>query len=71
MAIVQSAKQTGDITVEATSPGLAPATVTIAAKEAKLRPQLAPWERAVPKGAAAGERYMAAQMAHLDSEQGH
>ncbi len=27
-------------------------------------------ERAVPKGAAAGERYPAAQMAHLDSERG-
>ena len=32
---------------------------------------LAAIERAVPKGAAAGERYMAAQMAHLDSERGH
>ncbi|HHT8946542.1 TPA: aldo/keto reductase, partial [Burkholderia cenocepacia] len=27
-------------------------------------------EAAVPAGAAAGERYPAAQMAHLDSEQG-
>lgn len=32
---------------------------------------LAAIERAVPKGAAAGERYAAAQMAHLDSERGH
>ena len=31
---------------------------------------LAAIEQAVPKGAAAGERYAAAQMAHLDSEQG-
>ena len=31
---------------------------------------LAAIERAVPKGAAAGERYAAQQMAHLDSEQG-
>ncbi len=31
---------------------------------------LATIERAVPKGAASGERYPAAQMAHLDSEQG-
>jgi aryl-alcohol dehydrogenase-like predicted oxidoreductase len=31
---------------------------------------LAAIERAVPKGAAAGERYAAAQMAHLDSEKG-
>jgi aryl-alcohol dehydrogenase-like predicted oxidoreductase len=30
--------------------------------------ELAAIERAVPKGAAAGERYAAAQMAHLDSE---
>jgi hypothetical protein len=29
---------------------------------------LAAIERAVPKDAAAGERYPAAQMAHLDSE---
>jgi aryl-alcohol dehydrogenase-like predicted oxidoreductase len=32
---------------------------------------LAAIERAVPKGAAAGERYAAAQMAHLDSERSH
>jgi aryl-alcohol dehydrogenase-like predicted oxidoreductase len=32
---------------------------------------LAAIERAVPKGAAAGERYAATQMAHLDSEAGH
>jgi beta-galactosidase len=51
MAVVQSAKKTGEITVEATSPGLAPATVTIAATEVKLRPQVATWEREVPKGA--------------------
>jgi beta-galactosidase len=50
MAIVQSTKAAGDITVEATSPGLAPATVTIAAKGAALRPQVATWERAVPTG---------------------
>jgi aryl-alcohol dehydrogenase-like predicted oxidoreductase len=32
---------------------------------------LAAIEQAVPKGAAAGERYAVAQMAHLDSERGH
>jgi len=32
---------------------------------------LAAIEQAVPKGAAAGTRYAAVQMAHLDSEQGH
>jgi beta-galactosidase len=50
MAIVQSSKQAGDITVEATSPGLAPATVTIAANNVQLRPQIAVWERQVPQG---------------------
>ena len=50
MAIVQATKTAGDISVEATSPGLAPATVTIAAKETKLRPQVAMWEREVPSG---------------------
>ena len=51
MAIVQSTKTAGNITVEATSPGLAPATVTIAAKSTTLRPQVAVWEREVPVGA--------------------
>jgi beta-galactosidase len=50
MAIVQATKAAGDITVEATSPGLAPATVTIAAKGVTLRPQLAAWVREVPTG---------------------
>jgi beta-galactosidase len=50
MAIVQATKTSGEITVEATSPGLAPATVTIAAKGVTLRPQVAVWERDVPVG---------------------
>jgi beta-galactosidase len=50
MAIVQSHKSAGSITVEATSPGLSPATVTIAAKSVTLRPQVAVWERDVPSG---------------------
>ena len=33
--------------------------------------QLAEIERAVPPGAAAGERYPEAQLAHMDSERGH
>jgi beta-galactosidase len=49
-ALVQSTKKGGEITVEASAPGLAPATVTIAAKAAALRPQVATWEREVPKG---------------------
>ncbi|WP_020187384.1 aldo/keto reductase [Methylopila sp. 73B] len=41
----------------------------LGAIEVALTPDdLAAIERAVPKGAAAGERYAAAQMAHLDSE---
>jgi beta-galactosidase len=47
---VQATKTAGNITVEATSPGLAPATVTITAKAATLRPQVAVWEREVPTG---------------------
>ena len=50
MALVQSTKSAGSVTVEATSPGLAPASVTIAAKEVKLRPQMAVWERELPAG---------------------
>jgi beta-galactosidase len=50
MGLVQSVKTAGSITVEATSPGLAPASVTIEAKPATLRPQVAVWEREVPVG---------------------
>jgi beta-galactosidase len=50
MAIVQATKTAASITVEATSPGLAPATVTISAKATTLRPQVALWEREVPAG---------------------
>jgi beta-galactosidase len=50
MAIVQSTKTPGNITVEATSPGLAPARVTVPAKGTTLRPQVAVWEREAPVG---------------------
>jgi len=50
MAIAQSTKAAGQITVEATSHGLAPASVTIASKAATLRPQAAVWERQAPVG---------------------
>jgi beta-galactosidase len=50
MALVQSTKSSGNITVEAASPGLTSASVTIAAKQAALRPQVAVWEREVPAG---------------------
>ncbi len=50
MAVVQSTKEAGEITVEASSPGLWPATVTVNSKTGKLRPQVAVWEREVPAG---------------------
>jgi beta-galactosidase len=50
MALVQSTKTTGSITVEATSPGLAPASVTVTAKGVTLRPQVALWSREIPTG---------------------
>jgi len=50
MALVQSGKSAGSITVEATSPGLGSASVTVEAKATTLRPQVAAWEREVPSG---------------------
>jgi beta-galactosidase len=50
MAIAQSTKQPGQISIEASSPGLQPASVTISSKAVKLRPQIAVWEREVPTG---------------------
>lgn len=50
MALVQSTKAAGNITVEATSPGLESSTVTISSKSVTLRPQVPVWEREVPSG---------------------
>jgi beta-galactosidase len=50
MALVQSTKAAGAITVEASSPGLTPSSVTISSRTVKLRPQAPVWERAVPAG---------------------
>jgi beta-galactosidase len=50
MAIVQSRKEAGSIRIEATSPGLTPASATITSKAVTLRPQVAVWERQVPTG---------------------
>jgi beta-galactosidase len=50
MAVVQSGKEAGSITVQAASPGFAPATVTISARKVPLRPQIAVWKREVPVG---------------------
>ena len=50
MAIVQSTKTPGLIKVEATSSGLASASVTVATRGTTFRPQVAVWERDVPQG---------------------
>jgi beta-galactosidase len=50
MGIAQASKTAGDIRIEVTSPGLAPASTSVAAKRVALRPQVAVWEREVPKG---------------------
>jgi beta-galactosidase len=50
IAAVQSRKTAGIITVEASSPGLTPGSVTIASRAVKLRPQVAAWQREVPSG---------------------
>jgi len=50
MALVQSTKQAGSITLQAASPGLVSATVTITARETSLRPQVAVFRREVPSG---------------------
>ena len=50
MALIQSTKSAGSITVEATSPGLTSSSVTITSKQVTLRPQIAVWQREVPQG---------------------
>ena len=50
MALVQSHKTTGRITVQASAPGLRSASVTIASNAVTLRPRVPIWEREVPKG---------------------
>lgn len=50
MALVQSGRSAGEITVQATTPGLEPGSVTIRANSVEFRPQVAVWEREVPKG---------------------
>ncbi|MBZ5565965.1 MAG: DUF4982 domain-containing protein, partial [Acidobacteriia bacterium] len=46
MAIVQATKQPGELVLEASSPGIAGASVTIPCRAAKLRPSVAVW---IPK----------------------
>jgi beta-galactosidase len=50
MAVVQATKSAGTITVEASAPGLTPASATVSTKAVSLRPQVAVWEREVPAG---------------------
>ncbi len=50
MAIVQATKESGEITVEVTSPGLTSAKATIRAHETTLRPQVAVWNPKAPVG---------------------
>ena len=50
MALVQTGKTPGTITVEATSPGLTSVAASVSSKQIELRPQVATWQRPVPKG---------------------
>jgi beta-galactosidase len=50
MAIAQSTKTAGKLTVEATSPGLTSANVSIDVQPVTLRPQIAAWQREIPTG---------------------
>jgi beta-galactosidase len=47
---VQSTKSAGEITVEATSPGLKAASARVQSKAGTVRPQVAVWERQAPSG---------------------
>ncbi len=50
MALVQTEKDAGAITIEATSPGLTSAKATVTSKQVQLRPQVGMWQRPNPKG---------------------
>ncbi len=50
MALVQTDKIPGAITVEATSPGLTAVSATFSSKQIPLRPHVGLWQRPVPKG---------------------
>lgn len=50
MAMVQSSKSPGSITVEVTSPNLTSGTHTITSTAVTLRPQVPVWERGAPRG---------------------
>jgi aryl-alcohol dehydrogenase-like predicted oxidoreductase len=72
LAIAWVAAQGTDIVPLVGSRRRAQLTEALGALDVRLTPtDLAAIEQAVPKGAAAGDRYAAAQMAHLDSERAH
>ncbi len=50
MAVVQSVKTAGAVTVTASSPGLTSASATVSSEAATLRPQVGVWEREAPSG---------------------
>jgi beta-galactosidase len=50
MALVQTEKTAGAITVEATSPGLSAASANISSRQTELRPHVGLWQRPIPKG---------------------
>jgi len=68
MAVVQSTKKAGSITVEAVAPALESVTATINAKSGTLRPQVAQWEREVPKGEGVTGLWRPAPMEGANSE---
>ena len=51
MGIVQASKSAGEIRIDVSCPGLSAASTAVTAKGVSLRPQVATWERQVPKGA--------------------
>ncbi len=51
MALVQTSKTAGTITLEATSAGLTSARAIASSKQVELRPQVSVWQRPIPKGA--------------------
>jgi beta-galactosidase len=50
MALVQTEKAPGTITVEATSPGLSAASATVISRQVEPRPHVGVWQRPIPKG---------------------
>ncbi|MCC7156304.1 MAG: DUF4982 domain-containing protein [Bryobacterales bacterium] len=50
LAVVQSTKTAGKITIEVSSPGLAGAKAVIESRAVEPRPQVAEWERPAPQG---------------------